>query len=203
MTNGKGERELSGSAWNLLRSAKEKGSTRKGWTFVRFIDAPKKKSAKASATAAPGALGTSTYIPPEVAAAATQAAVEATMLAGEMVTPEEVLAANSKDEAPAPIKEVVEPESQAQAAAAAKAEAPQASVHQDVLKDDLKKVKNVGPKTEQVINSIGVYTYAQLRDVDSKALEEALEANGLGVKKALVPHWKKDAGNILNPQAAE
>ena len=58
----------------------------------------------------------------------------------------------------------------------------------------------MGPKTEQVINSMGVYTYAQLRDVDEKALEAALEANGLGVKKALIPHWKKHAGDILNPQ---
>lgn len=216
VTNGKTEREIAGSAWNILKSSKERGNTRKGWTFVRYAEPKAKKVAGvAPAAAMPGA---STYIPPEVAAAATVAAAEATMLAGQTVTVEEVLAAQEQapqepnqaatiaPEAPAapPAPVVVPPAPKAPAAvaspAAAKAETQGApAAPYDGPKDDLQKVKNVGPKTEQVINSIGVFTYAQLRDVDAKALEAALAANGLEVKKALIPHWKKHAGDILNP----
>ena len=208
VTNGKTEREIAGSAWNILKSSKERGNTRKGWTFVRFADPKAKKVAGVAPKA--GAPDASTYIPPEVAAAATVAAAEATMLAGQEVTVDEVLASQGHltpdpngtapaapdTPAPPPAPVVVPPAPKAEAQAAA----VKADAAYDGPKDDLQKVKNVGPKTEQVINSMGVYTYAQLRDVDEKALEAALEANGLGVKKALIPHWKKHAGDILNPQ---
>lgn len=207
ITNGKTEKEISGSAWNLLRSSKEKGNTRKGWTFVRFSE-PKSRKVATPATAA--TLGASTYIPPEVASAATQAAAEATMLAGQEVTVEDVLASQSQSN-PAPVPQDVPPSPAAAAPAppappvqADAAPAPakaDASAPYEGPKDELQKVKNVGPKTEQVLNSIGIYTYAHLRDADDAAVATVLEANGLGVKKALIPHWKKGAGDILNPTA--
>lgn len=213
ITNGKTEKEISGSAWNLLRSSKEKGNTRKGWTFVRFSE-PKSRKVATPATAV--TLGVSTYIPPEVAAAATVAAAEATMLAGQTVTVDEVLASQGQltpdpngaaPSGPATSDVPAAPVGAAQAAAPAQADAPPAGEKAaEALaetytgpKDDLQKVKNVGPKTEQVLNSIGIYTYAHLRDADDAAVATVLDANGLGVKKALIPHWKKGAGDILNP----
>lgn len=222
VTNGKTEREISASAWNLCRSAKERGNTRKGWTFLRYLEAPSKGKGKSEVAQVPTAAG-ATYIPPEVAAAASQAAAEATMLAGEHVTPEQVLSSGvvgsqepqkaasapvvapepSEPPAPAesPAKPPLEPAADVRADAAAAAAAA-AATHEGA-KDDLQKVKNVGPKTEQVMNGVGIFTYAQLRDADEKALADALDANGLSVKKALIPHWKKDAGQILNPSSAE
>lgn len=200
VTNGKTERTIAAEAWALLKSSKEKGSTRKGWTFLRYEDPKVKTSAKAagSAPAAPS------YLPPEIAAAATVAAAEATMLAGETVTPEQVMAAQglTQPDAPpagasAPEQAASEPLAPAKAAEAPAAPAADAKAEGQGKADDLASIKNMGPKTVQVLNAIGIHTYAQLRDADEGALTTALETNGLGVKKALIPHWKKEAANLV------
>lgn len=45
-----------------------------------------------------------------------------------------------------------------------------------VLPDDLKKIEGIGPKVEQVLNEIGVSTYAELAAADVEALRDALTA---------------------------
>lgn len=196
VTNGKTERVLSGSAWDLLKSSKEPGNTRKGWSFVRF-DEPGKGAARAKAINS-----SDTYIPPEVASAATAtaeqvAAAEASMTAGEKVTSEQVSASTGSKGAeqtssadPAQEAQVEQPAQEAQQeAAGAAGEQPN---------DDLSKIKNVGPKTVDVLIAAGIRTYAQLRDANEAELAAALDANGLGVKKALITHWKKDAAALAN-----
>lgn len=196
VTNGKTERSLGAEAWKLLASSKEKGTTRKGWTFVRYEE-PKVK-ANGNRPAGQAAAPTSTYIPPEVAAAATQAAAEATALSGQVVTAEEVLEAQgAAQQAAAPSAPAVEapaapaPKQEAQAEAVdAKAEATHSGPS-----DDLTTIPNVGPKTAAVLNKMGIHTFAHLRDADDAALANTLKANGLGVKEALIPHWKKAASD--------
>ena len=207
VTNGKTERSLGAEAWKLLASSKEKGSTRKGWTFVRYEE-PKPKAAKKGAPVA--AEPASTYIPPEVAAAATVAAAEATALAGQLVTAEEVLEAQghlqagTAQEAPAQAAAPAAPSAravEAPAAPAPKQEAPSPAADAKVEathtgpSDDLTTIPNVGPKTAAVLNKMGIHTFAHLRDADDAALANTLKANGLGVKEALIPHWKKAASD--------
>ena len=146
VTNGKSERTLPSEAWKLLASSKEKGSTRKGWTFVRYEEVKAKAKGKAAAPTS-----ASTYIPPEVAAAASVAAAEASMLAGQTVTQEEVLASQGQahqELQPVP-EEQVAPDAQAQSEALppvppAPEEPKPAS---NVVSDDLTSIPNVGPKT--------------------------------------------------------
>lgn len=193
VTNGKTERTLAAEAWKLLASSKEKGSTRKGWTFVRYEEARVKGSAKAAAPST-----ASTYIPPEVAAAASVAAAEASMLAGQTVTQEEVLESQGHS-APTEAAAAAQPP----AAPAPAPEAPKANPAPPAAEkpasgstgqaDDLTTIPNVGPKTAAVLNGMGILTFAQLRDADPAALANTLKANGLGVKEALIPHWKKAA----------
>jgi len=65
-------------------------------------------------------------------------------------------------------------------------------------KEDLKKIKGVGPKLESVLNSIGIYTFAQVSKMTEKEYElvDGLLTTFKGRGKR--DDWAKQAKNFLN-----
>jgi len=65
-------------------------------------------------------------------------------------------------------------------------------------KEDLKKIKGVGPKLESVLNSIGIYTFAQVSKMTEKEYElvDSLLTTFKGRGKR--DDWAKQAKNFLN-----
>jgi large subunit ribosomal protein L27 len=63
-------------------------------------------------------------------------------------------------------------------------------------KDDLKKIKGVGPKLEEALNEIGIYTYAQvgkMTDAECDLLDELLST---GKGKAKKDNWAEQVKSL-------
>jgi predicted flap endonuclease-1-like 5' DNA nuclease len=62
-----------------------------------------------------------------------------------------------------------------------------------VAKDDLKLIYGVGPKAETAFNAKGINTYADLKNLDNKAIEDILENAGVTVPNLNAADWRKQA----------
>lgn len=191
--NSKGEqRTFSDRTWHLMRSMKEQGNTRKGWTFVKDMTAGEqrdferslgKKSVtpQAPATGLPKAPKT-TFIPKEIEEHAKKKAEEAAAGAGEKVKPEEALATEqpqaSEQEAPL-----------ASAEGGPAGEAPGADVAGEAQPDDLLQLPNIGKKSADALNAAGITTFKGLVDAGPAKIEAILTGAGLGAKTPVVPKW--------------
>ena len=100
--NTKGEqRTFSDRTWHLMRSMKEQGNTRKGWTMIKEISEGEARDferslGKKSNTPAPPVTGLpatpkATFVPKEIEEHAKKVAAEAAAGAGEKVKPQEVM----------------------------------------------------------------------------------------------------------------
>jgi predicted flap endonuclease-1-like 5' DNA nuclease len=188
------EKSISATAWDLMRSAKEQGDTRKGLTFVRFA-----KEGESKAVSAPSAVAKAmTFIPDEIAHKANAKAE------GEMVSGTATQAAQEPETPPAAPEAPAKSETPAQSAAAAQAapeKAPAAPVAEepalaaayDGPKDDLAAIDTIGKAAAEGLNSIGIYTYAQLAAANNGHIFNMLDRIKLTPKKAQVPGWKMKA----------
>lgn len=193
LRNDKGvERDFTERTWQLMSSAKERGTRRKGWTFVRFMDDGEKpgKQAGPAKVAVVGPKGP-TFIPKEIAEAASNAAQEASANSGEPVTAEQVL-----ETAPEAATGEV-----AQQQPAAQQEAPAADAGSEGG-DDFSQITGIGPKVATALRGIGVRTYAQLASLDKEAAGKALDAASLTMKKPLIPVWREKAAELVAAQEA-
>ena len=192
LRNDKGvERDFTERTWQLMSSAKERGHTRKGWTFVRFME-HSEKLGKQEAPAKVAVVGPKgpTFLPKEIEEAASVAAREASANAGEPVTAQELLTV-------APTAATGEVAQQAPAQEAAAAPAGEAGEL-----DDYSKITGIGPKVAEALRSIGARTYEDLAGLNAEAAGKALDAANLTMKKPLIPRWKEEAGNMVAAKAA-
>lgn len=202
--NSKGQqRTFSERTWHLMRSMKEQGTTRKGWTFLKELtegearDFERSLGKKSMEPARPAtgipATPKATFIPKEIEEHAKKKAEEAAAGSGEKVTTAEALqqeglpvqAAEPAKPAPTPAQastpakeEPSKPAQGAEAAAGAAAEA-----------DDFTKLPNIGAKSIEALTAAGITTYAGLRDAGSEKVEGILTAAGLGAKTPVVKKW--------------
>jgi predicted flap endonuclease-1-like 5' DNA nuclease len=206
IVNAKGQqKEVTERIWDLMKSSKEQGNKRKGYTFLKSMTAGEAKaSAKAGAVKVAGPAGP-TFIPKEIEEAAKMKAQEASAIAGATVTTEDVL----KDEGftvPSKPEAAPEPAQEAPPAPVAKAQPAQAApvAAQDEpaqAADDMTKVPHTSVKSIEALRSIGITTYAKLADASIAEIEKALDAAGLGAKKAVVPKWKEAANELMAKKA--
>lgn len=192
--NSKGEqRTFSERTWHLMRSMKEQGKTRKGWTFVKDMTAGEqrdferslgKKSVtpEAPATGLPKAPKT-TFIPKEIEEHAKKKAEEAAAGAGEKVKPEEVI----EKVQPAATEQAPPPPAQEQPANPPAGEAQgQAAAAEP---DDLSTLPNIANKSVQALNDAGITTFRDLLDAGPAKIEAILTKAGLAAKTPVVPKW--------------
>ena len=194
--NTKGEqRTFSERTWHLMRSMKETGKTRKGWTMIKEISEGEARDferglSKKSMTPARPATGLpatpkATFVPKEIEEHAKKVAAEAAAGAGEKVKPQEVMEKQppappaQAQEAPPPAKQ--EPSNPPAAEATAGGAAAEA--------DDLSKLPNMGNKSVEALNTAGITTFKALVDAGPAKIEEILKAAGLGAKTPVVPKW--------------
>lgn len=176
---------VSERAWKLMANSVEQGDTRKGYRLISPGAASK------PATKPSGLPKTPSFIPPEVEEAAKKKALadakaEATMISGAKVedAPEQATAAEVVNEATAPAEDL------APATAETPAPAPGAAA------DNLAAIEGITKKVVEVLAGIGVSTYAQLAKAAAPTINQALDAAGLGPKKAQVPSWKQKAATL-------
>jgi predicted flap endonuclease-1-like 5' DNA nuclease len=62
-----------------------------------------------------------------------------------------------------------------------------------VKKDNLKIIEGIGPKIEELLNSKGIYTYAQLSSVQSEKLTEILLGSGVNFQMHNPRSWPQQA----------
>lgn len=184
-------RSISAIAWDLMRNAKEQGDTRKGFTFVRFA-----KEGESKAVSAPSAVAKAmTFIPDEIAHKANAKAE------GEMVSGTATQAAQDPETPPEDPAKAETPAQSAAASQAALEKAPAAPVAEepalaavyDGPKDDLAAIDTIGKAAAEGLNSIGIYTYAQLAAANNGDIFKMLDRIKLTPKKAQVPGWKMKA----------
>lgn len=187
--NSKGEqRTFSDRTWHLMRSMKEQGNTRKGWTYIKDMTAGEQRAferglskkavtPQAPATGLPQA-PKATFIPKEIEEHAKKRAEEAAAGSGEKVSPEE---AARVDAPPAPV-EVPPAQEQAKQPAAAVAVAGGKA-------DDLSTLPNIGKKSVEALNAAGITTFAALAEAGTEKVEAILTAAGLGAKVPVAQKW--------------
>jgi molybdopterin-containing oxidoreductase family membrane subunit len=64
--------------------------------------------------------------------------------------------------------------------------------------DDLKKVNGIGPKMEEVLNSIGIYTFLQVSKMTKKEYDLLDSITGSFPGRAERDDWSGQAKNLLN-----
>ena len=64
--------------------------------------------------------------------------------------------------------------------------------------DDLKKINGIGPKMEDVLNSIGIYTYLQVSKMTKKEYDLLDEITGSFPGRAERDDWSGQAKNLIN-----
>jgi len=185
------EKTITQRAWDLMASKLEPGDTRKGWTKVGASAA---KAIKGAAPMGPRA----SYLPAEIREEQAEVAAEAekVALAG--------MIAGAKAEAPAPApapqaepQKGPEEAAKAPAAPAAEPEKPAATEEQATAKKDaIAAMPGVGEKAAEALAAAGITTYAELAKAEPTAIMKALDAVGLGAKKAQVPQWKQNAAKL-------
>lgn len=188
------ERLFSLQVWNLMRTPKETGDTRKGWTVIERVNG-------AAPTPAPGAKaqpgGPQPTFQPEELKAKEEAAFKAEaeratgMISGEATAPapEPVAAEAAAPAAEAPKADPAETATPAPENEAAPAAPP-------AKKDNLAQIQGTGEKVVAILNGIGIHTFAQLAGASIGAVNKALDEGGMGPKKAMVPTWKMKAAEL-------
>lgn len=183
--NNKGEqRTFSDRTWHLMRSMKEQGNTRKGWTYIKDLTegeqraferglSKKAVTPQAPATGLPQA-PKATFIPKEIEEHAKKKAEEAAAGAGEKVSPEEAAKAD-----------MLPLQGQEEAAKQPAGAAPGAGVQDD----DLSQLPNIGAKSVKALNDAGITTFAAVVDAGPAKIEGILAAAGLSAKTPVVPKW--------------
>jgi len=192
--NSKGEqRTFSERTWHLMRSMKEQGKTRKGWTEVKTLTEGEARDferglGKKSMTPARPATGLpatpkATFLPKEIQEHAKKVADEAAAGAGEKVTPEEV----SEEIPPSATEQAPPPPAQEQPANQPAGEAQGQGAAAEP--DDLSTLPNIANKSVEALNTAGITTFKALVDAGPAKIEEILKAAGLGAKTPVVPKW--------------
>jgi len=192
--NSKGEqRTFSDRTWHLMRSMKEQGKTRKGWTEVKTLTEGEARDferglSKKSMTPARPATGLpatpkATFLPKEIQEHAKKVADEAAAGAGEKVKPEEVI----EKVQPAATEQAPPPPAQEQPANPPAGEAQgQAAAAEP---DDLSTLPNIANKSVQALNDAGITTFRDLLDAGPAKIEAILTKAGLAAKTPVVPKW--------------
>lgn len=195
------ERKFTMQVWNLMKTPGFDGDTRKGWTV---IGRPSANGASPTKAGAALVSPQPTFTPKEIAEKQEAEAIaevqrEAALISGEPVVD---AAAPVATEATAPAPEApaaaAEPPAPVESAPATEpvvevqAEAPAA----EVKKDNLGAINGTGDKVVGILNGAGIYTYAQLAAAKTTDINAALEAGGMGPKKAMVPAWKMKAAEL-------
>lgn len=192
------QRTIAEQAWSLMRSHKEQGNTRKGWTYVGPYTGK-----NGGPTAAPAQGPKVTFVPKEVEEAANAAFLaekqrEAEMISGEpQAVPESKSAKSAKSASPDPLPDTAL-KTKASASPAKSAEEPSKPSAPPYAgpKDDLAAMEGVGKKAAEVLASIGIHTYVQLATSAPGAINKALKEANLGPKVAQVPAWKQAAAKL-------
>ena len=192
--NSKGEqRTFSDRTWHLMRSMKEQGKTRKGWTEVKTLTEGEARDferglSKKSMTPARPATGLpatpkATFLPKEIQEHAKKVADEAAAGAGEKVKPEEVI----EKVQPAATEQAPPPPAQEQPANPPAGEAQgQAAAAEP---DDLSTLPNIANKSVKALNDAGITTFRDLLDAGPAKIEDILNKAGLAAKTPVVPKW--------------
>ncbi len=176
---------ISARTWELMANSRDRGDTRKGYRLIKGGDT-KAVAAKVAAVKTK----TPTMIPPAIQAAADAAleaerAAEAAMMSGskgEAVAVEAASAPVAVDEPPAGAEATPAP-----APPAAPAEVAGLPTELSGLDESLT------TKVAQVLAAAGISTFAQLNAATLPTINKALDAAGLGAKKAQAPGWKSKA----------
>lgn len=178
--NAKGQtRTITARAWNLMKNAKDgEGNTRKGWTK---IDAGQKPVPIVTGQRPKGALP---FVPPEIEEAQRQSAIAETERVSAMISGNPTKPSNGS----------------AKPIAQAKAETAEVSA-EDAGADDksraFKGIPGLTAKAEKALGTIGITTFVQLAEANPAEVNKALDAVGLGPKKAQVPNWKMKAKQLV------
>ena len=192
--NSKGEqRTFSERTWHLMRSMKEQGKTRKGWTEVKTLTEGEARDferglGKKSMTPARPATGLpatpkATFIPKEIEEHAKKVADEAAAGAGEKVTPEEV----SEEIPPSATEQAPPPPAQEQPANQPAGEAQGQGAAAEP--DDLSTLPNIANKSVKALNDAGITTFRALLDAGPAKIEDILNKAGLAAKTPVIPRW--------------
>ena len=64
--------------------------------------------------------------------------------------------------------------------------------------DDLKLINGIGPKMEEVLNSIGIYTFLQVSKMTKKEYDLLDEITGTFPGRAERDDWSGQAKNLIN-----
>lgn len=186
------QRTFSERTWHLMRSMKEQGDKRKGWTKLKELTEGEARDferalSKGGQTKAPVATGlpkpAATFIPKEIEEHAKKKAEEAAAGAGEKVKPEEV----SENPPPAASEEAAPPPAQEEPANQPAGEAQgQAAAAEP---DDLSTLPNIANKSVQALNDAGITTFRALLDAGREKVEDILTKAGLAAKTPVVPKW--------------
>lgn len=170
------QKPLSQRSWDLMANSKERGDTRKGFRLVKGA------TAASPAKANPATVKTPTMIPPSIQAAA-DAALEAERKAEALM----ISGAKPEELGEAPAAEVAAPAQEApQADAAPAEEGKEADLPTELAGLD----ESLTPKVAQVLAKAGIATKAQLKSATLPTVNKALDAAGLGAKKAQAAGWK-------------
>ena len=70
-------------------------------------------------------------------------------------------------------------------------------------KDDLKAIKGIGPKLEEVLNGIGLTAFEQIKKLTIKDMTKLLSDAGVNTKLYDISGWKKQAKELLATPAVE
>jgi predicted flap endonuclease-1-like 5' DNA nuclease len=70
-------------------------------------------------------------------------------------------------------------------------------------KDDLKLIKGIGPKLEEVLNGIGLTAFEQIKKLTIKDMTKLLSDAGVNTKLYDISGWKKQAKELLATPAVE
>ena len=192
--NSKGEqRTFSDRTWHLMRSMKEQGKTRKGWTEVKTLTEGEARDferglSKKSMTPARPATGLpatpkATFLPKEIQEHAKKVADEAAAGAGEKVKPEEVI----EKVQPAATEQAPPPPAQEQPANPPAGEAQGQGAAAEP--DDLSTLPNIANKSVKALNDAGITTFRALLDAGPAKIEDILNKAGLAAKTPVIPRW--------------
>lgn len=185
------ERKFTMQVWNLMKTPGFEGDTRKGWTV---IGRPGANGASPTKAGAAPVSPQPTFTPKEIAEKQEAEAIaevqrEASLISGEPVVDAAAPVATEAPSAPAPAPEAP--------VAAAEPPAPvEAATAAEVKKDNLGAINGTGEKVVGILNGAGIFTYAQLAAAKTTDINAALEAGGMGPKKAMVPAWKMKAAEL-------
>ncbi|HOY29269.1 MAG TPA: hypothetical protein PLR96_09870 [Flavobacteriales bacterium] len=169
------QKTISQRTWDLMANSKERGDTRKGWRALKGVTATPTK-------ANPATVKTPTMIPPSIQAAA-DAALEAERKAEALM----ISGAKPEELGEAPAAEVAAPSQEAtQVGAAPAEEGKEADLPTELAGLD----ESLTPKVAQVLAKAGIATKAQLKAATLPTVNKALDAAGLGAKKAQAAGWK-------------